>query len=70
MIKKGGVMKKMNTAEGALLLLGFILILTAVIGKLAGIDLLNPIIKSPLVLLTVGNTCLLLTLVINRFSEQ
>ena|GEM_PF-1615685 len=66
--KKEGYMRKLNLAEGSLVLLGFILILNAVIFKVSGLNLL-PIIKKASNFVMVANTCFLMALISAIFEN-
>ncbi len=63
-------MKKINLAQGALILMGLILLLNGIILKMFDINFLAPAINSPLGCFVVSNTCLLLAFVLEFFGEE
>lgn len=63
-------MRKMNLAEGSLILIGFLLILNVLIVKMKGINLLAEIAVEPLVLLVVANTCFLVAFIVSIFGDR
>lgn len=64
------VMRKLNLAEGTLVLLGMILLLSAAIIKLKDINLLYPLLTSCVSTLVVANTCFLLAFVVSIFGGE
>lgn len=63
-------MRKLNLAEGVLVLLGFILILNAGIIKFKGINLLEQLVKDPGNLLLLANTCFIMAFVVAIFGGK
>ena len=63
-------MRKMNLAEGTLVLLGFMFIIAAMILKIAGLNVLTPIINSVYGFFMAANTCFIITLVIAVFDKD
>jgi hypothetical protein len=63
-------MKKMNLAEGSLVLLGFLISLSVVISKVSGLNLLEQIADSEFKLLLVANTCFVIAFIINFFGGE
>ena len=62
-------MRKLNIAEGVLILLGFMLILDALIIKFKGINLLEQVLKDPGNLLIAANTCFIIAFVVAVFGN-
>ena len=63
-------MRKINLAVGARLLLGFLLLQVGVVFQIAGINLLDPILRIPSSFFIVANTCFLVALLVDRFGEK
>lgn len=63
-------MRKMNVAVGCLVLLGFVLIMSGVIQKVAGLNLLEPLINASGAAFMAANTCFLLAIVLDRFDSH
>lgn len=61
-------MKKVDLAVGALVLVGLVLIVAGCVSKVAGLNLLEQFFTIPRNYFIAANTCLLLALVIDRFS--
>ena len=62
-------MRKMNLAEGTLVLLGFIFILAAMVLKISGLNVLDPIINTVYGFFLAANTCFLIAFVIAMFDK-
>jgi len=63
-------MRKLNIAEGILILLGFLLIVDALIIKFKGVNLLEQILKDPGNLLIAANTCFIIAFVVAVFGNS
>ncbi len=63
-------MRKMNLAEGTLVLLGFIFTLVAVIFKISGLNLLEQISSSGTNLLLIANICFIVAFVVTIFGAE
>ena len=63
-------MRKLNLAEGVLILLGFILILDALIIKFKGLNLLEQVVKDPGNLLMAANTCFIVAFIVAIFGNS
>jgi hypothetical protein len=61
-------MRKINLAEGSLILLGFMFILNAVILQVSGLNLL-PIIKNASSFFIVANACFLIAIISAIFEK-
>ncbi len=59
----------MNVATGCLTFLGFILLLGGIASKLMGVSILAPYISSFIGYFIGANTCLLMSLVIDKFQK-
>ncbi|RKY40045.1 MAG: hypothetical protein DRP85_09355 [Candidatus Makaraimicrobium thalassicum] len=59
----------MNLAEGTLVLLGFIFILAAMVLKISGLNVLDPIINPVYGFFLAVNTCFLIAFVIAMFDK-
>ena len=63
-------MKKINMAQGLLILMGLVLLLNGIIIRLLGLNFLAPAINSPLGCFVVSNTCFLLAFVLEIFGDE
>jgi len=63
-------MKKINLAQGLLILLGLVLLLNGIILKMFDLNFLAPAINSPLGCFVVSNTCFILALVLEVFGDE
>ena len=63
-------MKKINLAQGLLILLGLILLLNGIILKIFDLNFLAPAINSPLGCFVVSNTCFILAFVLEIFGDE
>lgn len=63
-------MRKLNLAEGTLILLGMLLLMNAVIMKVKNINLLYPLLSNCMSTLIVANTCFVLAFVVSVFGGE
>lgn len=63
-------MRKLNLAEGALVLLGFLLILNGIIVKMSDFNMIPHLILMPSNSFVAANTCFILTLILDRFGKS
>jgi len=60
----------MNLATGTLTLVGLLFIILGIASKLMGMSILSPLVGSNIGYIMLGNTCLLLALVIDKFQKE
>ena len=60
----------MNLATGALVFVGFFLIVLGLASKAMGYSLLSPFIQSTIGYLVAANTCILLALIVDKFDKR
>ena len=60
----------MNLGTGALVFLGFMLLLLGVVSRLMNLPLLTPYIQSFLGYFIAANTCFLMALIVDKFEKQ
>ncbi|MFC1570224.1 hypothetical protein ACFL4E_00390 [Candidatus Omnitrophota bacterium] len=63
-------MRRLNLAEGTLVLMGFLLILNVAILKVKDINLLTPLVNDPVGMLAAANTCFIIAFVISIFGGK
>ncbi len=63
-------MRKMNLAEGVLVLLGFILIICGVVAKISGMNILAPLVNSVTGCFIAACTCFLVVIILSEFGEE
>lgn len=63
-------MRKLNLAEGSLVLLGFLLLLDVAVIKVKSINLLTPLVNDSVGALLAANTCFIVAFVISIFGGQ
>jgi len=60
----------MNLATGSLVLLGLVLMIVGVTSKLMGLSLLAPLFTSYVSYLVAANSCLLLSVIIDKHHKE
>lgn len=63
-------MRRLNLAEGTLILLGFLLLLNVAIIKIKYINLLTPLVNDTTSMLLAANTCFIVAFIISIFGGQ
>jgi len=66
--KKGEIMRKLNVAEGSLVLMGFLFLLNVVVIKLKSVNLLGSLVDGSVGALLAANTCFILAFVFSIFG--
>lgn len=61
-------MRRLNLAEGSLILVGFLLLLNVAVIKLKSINLLSPLVNDSVGALLAANTCFIVAFIISIFG--